>query len=413
MRAKLLGRNCFALLFAALGIACPIASEEYPSRLPPPSRTLFIVAVGGENLEPEAASIEDALRSGLERSAGEGGYSVREDANPILSASTEGTEASDRARKAGARWAAVYEVGQYGERVVYRTAVYDSADARLIGGDSFAALLGITAIPLVSKSADELVSRIGEYAAARSRETSQVVDYQVVVKCDVDEAAVSVEVPGAPRMAFLGNIKGGELKLPYLPFLVGTTLSVSAIGKGGALMRASAFLGPEPVSVNLVREKLDSDALIGIGTMGLPDIRAALRAYIHPDWDFVFLEERASVDASFLRGDYPVIRDEAELGLGGYLFFPPKSRLRLGCIVACGPLFSLVEDRGSEGRPYLDFAITPIDLFGEYRLESGLSLSLGLESKFSVGLSGGILGREWIDRGVPSVSAGILWRRRG
>ena len=346
------------------------------------------------------------------RGAEEGGYAVKEDARPLTPSSPEGPEASDRAREAGARWAAVYEVGKAGERLTYRIAIYDSADGRVVGGDSFSALFGVTTIQLVGGSAEQVVGRIGAYAAARASEPRRVVDYQVVVKCKAEGAAVSIEGEGAPRPDSLGTIEGGELELPYLPFIVGTTLRVSAMGKDGSIMRASALLGPDPVTVELVRERRLPDLLLGLGTTGLPDVRGTVRAYVQPDWDFLFLGAEAGVDASYLRGSIPTQRDGAELGFGGYLFLPPQSRLRVGCAVACGPLLSFAASQGRE-KAYLDLAVAPIDLFGEYRFEKDLALWLGVESKFSFGLDSGILGREWIDRGIPSVSAGILWGRRG
>jgi hypothetical protein len=373
----------------------------------------------GASASEDAAAFGEELRSGLGRNLAAAGYSLvdgKDALSPVAADSpnaSEGALASSLARAGGARWAAVCELSLDQGRIAYRVALYDAEDGTLVGGDAFSLLAGLSAVSFMNDSTARAVRRLALYGTLKLGMPRRLVDYRVVVLCPVEGAEVSIDSFGTKAGPSVGKIKNGRLELPYYPFLVGSTLQISAGLSGQGRMRAEAKLGRDAVAVDLKPPHPRLDLLLGTGTGRLLGAGGELRGYIDPEWSFIFFGDKIYADYDFRKGSTALAHDELRNGFGWYLFFPPSSKFRMGYAAGYDLMLSFVSASGSGNRVLSDLALIPLNLFGEFDIGRDKAIWLSIESAFSVGTGGsGLLGRQWLDDGVPAISAGMLWRRR-
>jgi hypothetical protein len=410
------------LLAAGLLFPLPVAAQEgQPAAGKPaegPARAaVSLLPLLLSRVEPsateDAATFGEALRSGLGRNLAAAGYSVLDETDALSPDAPEPAAAGARAAKAGATWAAVCELGLEEGRIAYRVAVYDAEDGSLAGGDAFSALSGLSAIPLMNDATARVVQGLAAYESAKAGLPRRLVDYRVVVRCPVEGALVSLDSPGAPSGTPLGKIRNGQLELPYYPFILGSTIHVSATAPAMSRTRAEAVLGAEAAVVELRPSSPPVDLLLSTGSGHLLGAGGTYRAYLDPDWTFLFYEDRIFAAYDFAKGSTPVLHNELWSGFGWYLFFPPSSRFRMGYSLGWGALFSFLNAPGLENHVFLDLALLPADIFFEYTLGKKMAAWISLSTAFSVGTGEtGLLGRDWMAGQAPIVSAGLLWRRR-
>jgi hypothetical protein len=411
-------------LFLAVRLAA--ATGEGESVVAPASEGVLLFPIlgnaQGASASEDAAAFGESLRSGLGRNLKAAGYSLDDgkDALSPVAADTpntpnasEGALASSLARAGGARWAAVCELSLDQGRIAYRVALYDAEDGTLVGGDAFSLLAGLSAVSFMNDSTARAVRRLALYGTLKLGMPRRLVDYRVAVLCPVEGAEVSIDSFGTEGGPPVGKIKNGRLELPYYPFLVGSTLRISAGLSGQGRMRAEAKLGRDAVVVDLKPPHPRLDLLLGTGTGRLLGAGGELRGYIDPEWSFIFFADKIYADYDFQEGSSPLMHDEFRNGFGWYLFFPPSSKFRMGYAAGYDLMLSFVSASGSGNRVLSDLALIPLNLFGEYDIGRDKAIWLSIESAFSVGTGGsGLLGRQWLDDGAPAISAGMLWRRR-
>jgi hypothetical protein len=404
-----------ALLLARAAVAEDAALASSPPPAEPIARSLSLFPVILPDGEPsaDAAAFAEALRSGLGRNLEAAGYSVADEKDALAPDLPEPAEASSRARKAGSAWAAVCELSLAGGRIAYRVAIYDAGEGALAAGDSFSAFSGLAAIPLMNDTTARTVQRLSSYEDEKRGVARALVGYRILVDCPVEGAEVSIDLPGSSAGIPAGTVRNGRLELPYFPFVQGSTLGISARAEGRAAMRATITLGAEAPVVALSERRLRLDLLAGTGTGRLMGAGGGLRLYPGSEWFFGFAEDRVYAGYDFKKGSSPLLHEEFWNGLGWYLFFPPSSRFRLGYQMGYGILFSMVSSPGQERRLFCDLALLPVNFFGEYGLGKDRALWLSLGSAYSIGARGtGLLPSGWMGGGAPSISAGMLWRRR-
>ncbi len=393
----------------------PAAAAGTGPQKAPGSVRLFpaIVSADDPSQADDAATYAASLRSGLDQSLKAAGYQVAMADAALTPDLSEPAQAADLAHTAGNDWAAVCALSLSEGRLSYRVAIYDSADGSLAAGDSFSVLSGLGALRTMGDSAAAAVGRLGDYRAGHAGTVRTAVSYRIAVSCPSEGATVRIESPGLKSGAPTGKIKNGKVLLPYFPFLQGSTLVVSATTKLLQRMSTTVTLETQAPLIELMPRKPRFDILVGTGTGRLLGAGAELRAYIEPDWSFLFLEDRLYSGFDFLPGSSPVIHEESWNGLGWYLFFPPESRFRMGFSLGVGFLFSLTTAASPSKQLFFDFALLPVNLFGEYSLGKDMAAWMSLRSAFSVGTEGsGLLARGWMGNGTPAISLGWLWRRK-
>jgi hypothetical protein len=403
----------YALILAIALLGAVAAEAEDTS----PKVTLFPTLLrgdpsrGGAVDEESAAVYSAALRSSLKLRLGEAGYSVVEDGESLEGGFPEAAEASSRAAKAGSSFAAVCELSLTPGRIAYRIAIYDATDASLGAGDGFSAFSGLAALSLLDGAAARSVEKLAAYDARRPGIARRLVGYRLVVLCPIEGAEVSVELPGSSAPIRMGRISGGRLELPYYPFVQGTTLTVAAAALGRRTLRASVALGAEsPPSIELSEGKPRYDLLLGTGTGRLMGLGGELRFFPGSEWLFGFAEARLYAGYDFQQGSSPLVHTDIWEGLGSYLFFPPPARFRMGYSMGYGILVCTVTAEDASDRQYCDFALLPVELFGEYRLKGNMCAWTSLRFAYALGTA--LLPKGWIGGGAPALSIGALWRKR-
>ncbi len=388
--------------------------------LPSPLRADAAPAIARESLlllEPAAAgaasSYSAALRTSLARALKEAGFSVASGAAGFSPRASEGEEASALAIAAGSAWVACSVVSINGYRLSYRIAVYESESSGLVAADSFTAVAGLGALPLIDESASRVAAKAS--AALRGLAASRrVVGYRITLASPDEGATVSMDSSVATAAFPLGSVEGGNLELPYYPFVAGDkiTLTVSAPARRSQIVELT--LGEEPPLVQVPALPLSARKAFYLdsGTGRLLGAGAGFRLYAEPDWWYLFVEDRLFAGVDFSPGSSPLLHDEFWSGLGWYLVRPPEKRLRFGLQVGMGILGSLATGSLASRRAFLDYALRPVDLFAEWNLNSTNAIRLGLGASYSFGSgSAGLLGRGWIGNGRPALSLGWAWER--
>jgi hypothetical protein len=410
---------CFRAAWAAPAAAAPIATGAKPEEGLRGVSLFPIVLHVGENTgetgdSTEVAAFSDALRSGLKRNLEAAGYPVAEVEEALPGDLPESKEASDRAKKAGSAWAAVCELSLVSGRIVYRIAIYDAEDGSLGAGDGFSAFAGLSTVSLLENATARTALKLAAYESERRGTPRRLVGYRLVVACPFEGAEVSVDLPGSSTALPAGRIEGGRLELPYYPFAQGSTLGITAVAPRHLPMHASVNLGVEaPPVIELAEPRPRYDVLVGTGSGRLMGAGGQLRLYPGSEWFFFFAEYRLYAGYDFTAGSSPLLHNEIWQGVGWYLFLPPASRFRMGYSMGYGALISTVTEREATRRNFSDFALLPVNLFGEYSLKKDMGIWMSLGFAYSPGASeNGLLEQGWIGNGAPSLSVGALWRRR-
>ena len=140
--------------------------------------------------------------------------------------------------------------------------------------------------------------------------------------------------------------------------------------------------------------------LLGLG--------AALRAYTHPDSTFFFVGSYLYAQPPLTAAGSLVFHYDMNLGVGGYLFFPPDFPVRFG--VSTGAGFTLSILTGVAGAGYADLYLNVINWWLETKV-LGPVIFLRQEWKFTIGEGPNLLGKQWMMAGdIPPMTIGVMFR---
>jgi hypothetical protein len=358
-----------------------------------------------------AEGFAHALAQALARESALAGIAATVAGSPD-SALAEPESARRVAASALARWVLVARCRIEGSRVLWRAAVYDGADGSLIGADAFSAYAGLSALPLIDRSAASAV----QAAALGSRFSKRDAPIQRrLVFSSADEGA-SVLLGGVgPDALTLGLVADGALEAPYLPFRPEQRLLVG-LAKDGywpASIRIKAQDSEKPIRLRPLMRKTGSAFLASYGTGRLLGAAAGYRWYPLPDAVYLRAEDSIWAAYDFRPGSLPVIHDELRLGAGAYLFSPPGSRFRASAGLGISGIFTLLTAAGIDDPVGFDLCLEPFFLTLEWHRPTW---ALVLEQRFpySLGIQSGFIPREWLSLGgngplFLSVGAMLKW----
>ncbi len=210
----------------------------------------------------------------------------------------------------------------------------------------------------------------------------------------------------------VGRIAGGTLLVPFVQYEIGTSLRVLA-EKPGYHRIDDIFPLPARESVielpPMVRQtRFD----LGLRwTFGMaPGVGIAARVHIVPDTLFVSLEHYRMIQPGPSSDARDVQFFDYNLGVGRYILFDYRSRVRLHVGTGIGVTVSDVV--GLDGRDYHDWYV----MVGEPTVELNLgrsSLFLRPDLRYTLGTGYNTLGRLWMRTpyGLPPISAGarVSW----
>ena len=134
---------------------------------------------------------------------------------------------------------------------------------------------------------------------------------------------------------------------------------------------------------------------------------AALRWYPLPDTLFASLGTYLFVQPPVALAPRAVLHGDASLGFGGYIFFPPDSPIRLSVQTGGGVVLSALTQPGFP--VYADYYLNVIGLGLETQL-LGIPLFIRIDSRYALGLPGGLVARGVVRSGLPLVTLGAVFR---
>jgi hypothetical protein len=132
-----------------------------------------------------------------------------------------------------------------------------------------------------------------------------------------------------------------------------------------------------------------------------------LRGYGIPDWLFLWVNEALWVQPPATVVARVVYHQDLGVGIGGYLFFPPESPVRLGASTGAGLVISVPSAWNTP--LYSDFYIDFLNWWVETSV-LGPTLFLRQEYKYALGLGTNLLGQGWLVNGIPEMTLGVLFR---
>lgn len=202
-----------------------------------------------------------------------------------------------------------------------------------------------------------------------------------------------------------GVIEEGRLRWPVGELAQGRKLTVLKRKAGFHTARQAIQVGPEVQLRPLAKETKESvelnwtvGQLIGLG--------CTVRDYVIPDTLFAWIGNYLSLQLPSTSAGRPVFHADTGMGIGGYLFFPPGSLVRVGLSAGAGAILSFLTIAGSPS--YADLYLNPINLWVETKIR-GITVFFRQEWKFSLGLSNNLLGSDWVmvANSFPPMTIGI------
>jgi hypothetical protein len=140
--------------------------------------------------------------------------------------------------------------------------------------------------------------------------------------------------------------------------------------------------------------------LAGLGT--------TYRSYLAPDELFVFAGTYLFVQPPLTAAGSAIFHADLNLGLGGYLFFPPGFPVRLGISGGLGMVTTI--SAGGVLPPAADLYLDVINVWLETDI-LGPVIFLRQEMKYALGLGRNYLGTQWMmAANFPPVTLGVMFR---
>lgn len=208
----------------------------------------------------------------------------------------------------------------------------------------------------------------------------------------------------------VGNIRRGELLVPYVQYEIGDPIRVVATKPGYHRIEQARELEERIVVLDLPRMKRKTrvDIAARWTTTMVRGAGIAARFHLNPDVLFLSFEQYRTFEPEPASNARPVYYYDYNLGIGRYLLFDYRSPLRLHLSVGAGVIVSDVG--GLDGRDYADWYLVMGDPTLELQL-GRLALFARTDLRYALGLGYNALGRVWIRSrgGFVPLTAGVRW----
>lgn len=212
----------------------------------------------------------------------------------------------------------------------------------------------------------------------------------------------------------LGTITDGEVRLPYLPFTPGETVSVRKVKRGYYEETEEVLIreGGSRIELAPMEPETRFAATVSYTTGQLMGLGVGVRAYIRPDWSFFAGETYGYVQSSNPGATGAAYHQDFRLLFGRYLAFPRTSVFRFGAHTGVGTTFTFFSSPDAD--TYRDTYLEVFSLWLEANL-GGAGFYAGVASRWSVGRDNGLLEAGSIGPGFdgPFITLGSLvkWQK--
>lgn len=366
--------------------------------------------VAGVSSDTEAAVFTEQLVAALLRELAAAGFRVEAWTGTTQASSSDAALAGEISSASRARWTAVARCAIDGKRLVWRTSVYDALDGALIASDGLGAFPGLSALPLLDRSA---ASVAGEAWSLRARiAPGEQLGYRLRFSSLDSGALVSFGTGEGAREA--GRIEGGGLLAPFTAFRAGEPVVVS-VSKAGYWPKVEVFRPDEEdevLALSPLMPRAREMVSLGLVASRLLGATVEYRRFLADDALFLRAADSLWLQYAFTSGSIPVLHDELRLGAGAYLFLPRDSRFRIAVITGFSGILTLALPADFKHRLYLDATFDAFSLSLEWHTPKAWAFYLEQRYAYSLGLDSGLLARGWLEASHWPVilSAGVMRR---
>lgn len=196
----------------------------------------------------------------------------------------------------------------------------------------------------------------------------------------------------------VGRVSDGTVRLPYLPFEPGETLTVRK-RKPGYYEETEEVLvreGGSEVELEPLQPETRFAATVSYTTGQLLGLGVGVRGYLRPDWSFVAAESYGYVQTANPGASSVAYHQDFRLLLGRYFVFPRTSTFRMGAHTGVGRAYTFFSSPDAD-----TFRDTYIELFGlwiEFNLPD-VAFFISSAARWSTGADAGLLQRGMLDGG--------------
>jgi TolB-like protein len=420
---------CLALFFglgASLSAQAPdaAAAAQEPTQSPfSQSRIMLfpLVQMGvAPDLSETGRNLVDILSGSLGTEFEDAGFDV------IIGQEIPGVDATtppggavapaiEAARERDADFVAIGFTGFPDGRVAVNTRVYDVDSRGLVAAASGFGRSDLAVFNITRRLFRDMRPGL-ESAVARRRGTG-VVD--VAGDRPIADPLV-LSSPDEGMQVFLGSnvrvgrVTDGTVRLPYLPFEPGETVSVRK-RKPGYYEETEEVLvreGGSEVALDPLKPETRFATTVTYTTGQLLGLGVGVRGYIRPDWSFIAAESYGYVQTTNPGATPVAYHQDFRLIAGRYFVFPRTALFRFGAHTGAGRAYTFFSSADAD-----TFRDTYIELFGLW-IELNLpdvAFFASSAARWSLGTSQGLLERGSLDSGGvgPFLSLGTLvkWQK--
>lgn len=394
------------LISAAFLPIAEVGAQETPANTELQPLVAVVPVWTTQDAEPFATPLASALlrelaAAGFKTEARSGAQNDTDSDSALAAALSSGAKA---------RWAAVARCEMDGRRLVWRASVYDALDGALIASDSQGAFPGLSALPLLERSAASVAR---EAWGQRGRVIpGEPLEYRLRFRSRNEGATVAFGTGEGGREA--GIIEGGELLAPFTAFRAGEPVVVT-VRQDGYWPRTSLFRpGTEDKVLELPRLMPRASRMVslGISTTRLLGAQAEYRHFLSDDAVFLRAADSLWLQYTFTPGSIPVLHNEVRLGAGAYLFLPRDSRFRMAVMTGFSGILTLTFPGDLADKLYFDATFDAFSLSLEWHTPGTWMFFLEQRYPYSLGLDSGLLARGWVQNDGPPMilTAGVMKR---
>lgn len=325
---------------------------------------------------------------------------------------SDGPYDAPAARRAGCRWLVVSALSLRDGEATCSLFVRDVDRGLIVGAEDFAAWGGPTFITLLDALAHRIAARM---AVARDRlavARSAPLEAPTLFLSPDEGAWIRLASREPWHKEFGAKVDHGKAEIGPLPFPQGSLVEITWSKRGKLAGTMEARLGDgELMLLPALRDDPLLGLLFGLGSGHLPGMRLGASFHIPGGWFFLPVDDYLSATLPLEPGVATMLREEAWMGLGAYLFFPPSSRFRCGLESRLGLALSLPANGGLAFRLFVDPLAAPISVFGEFAIDAHLAARLEVGGAYAFGIGGAsAMGTGWTKPGTPSLDLAVEWK---
>lgn len=293
------------------------------------------------------------------------------------------------------------------ERILVTVQCWDAAGARLAAGFIKASRFDLGFYLSLRDWVAGLIASIGNtpHPQSAAKPVARTLSPPLLPRITFQSVDDGMEVLIAGDVS-AGTVSGGKLEFAAGGIPQGTVLQITK-RKAGYHDSIQKVKAARVITLSPLVKKSSFAAQVDWTIGEILGAGGALRWYPVPDTLFASAGTYLFAQPSITSAPRAVLHGDASLSFGGYLLFPPDSPVRLSVQTGGGVVLSVFTQPGFP--VYADYYLNVIGLGVETQV-LGFPLFLRVDSRYALGLPGGLVPRGIVRSGLPLVTLGALFR---